>query len=438
MYEKYFDISYNLRNGFLRKKNSSIVSIKLTRQVRKYLIEGGKEMLHFTVDEFKERLKKTKEKMSEAGIDVLLLTDPANINYLSGYDGWSFYVHQMLIVIIDEEQPFWIGRGQDANGAKVTSWLDESHIIPYTDDYVQSTVKHPMDFVSSILKEIGQGNRTVGVEMDTYYFTAKAFGSLQNGLPLASFKDATNLVNYVRIVKSDTEISYMRNAAKIVEKAMRKGIDSIEEGVRECDVVADIYHAQISGTDQFGGDYPSIVPLLPSGERTSTPHLTWTDQPYKAGDPVILELAGCYRRYHSPLARTVFIGEPDPKIKFLSDVVVEGLNATLDAVKPGITCEEVESVWRKTIEKSGFVKDSRIGYAMGLNYPPDWGEHTASLRQGDKTILQPNMTFHLIPGIWLDQYGVELSESFRVTESGCEVFANFPRQLFVKPEVKIY
>ncbi|MBP1083837.1 Xaa-Pro dipeptidase [Bacillus capparidis] len=391
-------------------------------------------MLSFDVAEYKQRIKKTKQRMEEKGIDVLLLTDPANINYLSGYDGWSFYVHQMLVVLLDEEQPFWIGRGQDANAAKVTTWLDENHIIPYTDDFVQSTVKHPMDFVSSILKEIGQHNRAIGIEMDAYYFTAKSFLQLQKGLPNATFTDATSLVNFVRIIKSDREIDFMKKAARIVEKAMQTGIDSIKEGVRECDAVAKIYEAQISGTDSFGGDYPAIVPLLPSGEKTSTPHLTWTDDRYKSGDPVILELAGCYKRYHAPMARTAIIGQPSSQVKYLADVVIEGLNETLAAIKPGMTCEEVEGVWRKSIAKSGFVKDSRIGYSMGLNYPPDWGEHTASLRQGDTTILQPNMTFHLIPGIWLDHYGVEISESFRVTENGCEVFADFPRELFVKPE----
>jgi ectoine hydrolase len=392
----------------------------------------GVAMLSFEVSEFKQRLKKTKQRMAGAGCDVLLVTDPANMNYLSGYDGWSFYVHQLLIVIIDEEQPIWIGRGQDANAAKVTTWIDTDNIIPYTDDYVQSTVKHPMDFVSDILKEIGQANRTIGVEMDNYYFTAQCYESLKKGLPNARFIDATSLVNWVRIVKSEQEITYIKKAAKIVEKAMKIGIESIAEGVRECDVVAKIYHAQISGTEEFGGDYPAIVPLLPSGERTSTPHLTWTDEKYKKGDPVILELAGCYKRYHSPLARTAVIGDPDPMLKTLADVVIEGINATLDAVKPGITCEEVEEVWRKTIKKSGFIKDSRIGYSMGLNYPPDWGEHTASLRKNDKTVIEPNMTFHMIPGIWLDKYGVELSESFRVTETGCEVLANFPRELFIK------
>ncbi|MCM3392711.1 M24 family metallopeptidase [Cytobacillus oceanisediminis] len=388
--------------------------------------------MSFGTAEYKERILKTRERMAAEGIEVLLITDPANMNYLSGYDGWSFYVHQMLVIIIDEEQPIWIGRGQDANGAKVTTWLYHENIIPYPDDYVQSETRHPMDFVAEILKQIGQQNRFIGVEMDNYYFTAKCYEQLKKGLPNASFRDASLLVNWVRIIKSDTEIEYMKRAAKIVEKTMAAGIELVNEGVRECDVAAKIFHTQITGTDEFGGDYPAIMPLLPSGERTSTPHLTWTDQRYKSGELVILELAGCYKRYHSPLARTVHIGQPSEKIKSLSEVVVEGLNACLDMIKPGIACEEIEEAWRKSIEKSGIIKESRLGYSMGLNYPPDWGEHTASIRKGDKTILQPNMTFHLIPGIWLDQYGFEASESFRVTENGCETFAELPRHLYIK------
>jgi ectoine hydrolase len=370
--------------------------------------------------------------MISNNVEVLLITDPANMNYLTGYDGWSFYVHQLVVLIIDEDQPIWIGRGMDANAAKVTTWLGHENIVQYPDDYVQSTVKHPMDFVADLLKAKGQARRTIGVEMDAYYFTAQCYESLKVGLPNATFTDTTSLVNWVRIIKSDTEIEFMKKAATIVELAMQKGIDSIREGIRECDVVADIYHTQISGTESFGGDYPAIVPLLPAGPKTSTPHITWSDDRYKKGDPVILELAGCYKRYHSPLARTVVLGTPSTKIKELADVVVEGLNTALAVVKPGITCQEVEDAWRKSIAKSGFVKDSRIGYSTGLNYPPDWGEHTASLRQGDHTVLQPNMTFHMIPGIWLDDFGVEISEAFRVTENGCETLANFPRKLFVQ------
>jgi len=388
--------------------------------------------MSFSTQEYKERIRKTKERMAEKGIDVLLITDPANIHYLSGYDGWSFYVHQMLVLIIDEDQPMWIGREMDANAAKVTTWLYRDNIIPYSDEYIHSDVKHPMDFAAGILKEIGQDNRSIGVELENYYFTAKGYEQLKKGLPNASFQDASLLVNWVRLIKSDAEIDYMKKAAVIAEKAMTAGIQMIQEGVRECDVAAKIFHTQITGTEEFGGDYPAIVPLLPSGEKTLTPHLTWSDTRYQDGDAVIVELAGCYQRYHSPLARTVQIGPPKVEMKILSEVAVEGINACLEIIRPGIVCEEIEETWRKTIEKSGFVKESRLGYSMGLNYPPDWGEHTVSIRKGDKTILQPNMTFHLIPGLWLDHYGFEVSESIRITETGCETFARLPRNLTLK------
>ena len=389
-------------------------------------------MLTFTKAEYKSRLTKTKESMEQQGIDVLLVTDPANMNYLTGFDAWSFYVHQLLIVIAEEEEPIWIGRGIDASAAEITTWLDSKNILPYSDDHVQSTVKHPMDFVANIIEEKGLSNKTIAAEYDAYYFTAKNYIQLTKQLPNAKFVDGTNLVNWIRIVKSDKEIELIKRAATIVTETMYKGIERINAGVRECDVVADIFHTQISGTEEFGGDYTSIVPLLPSGEKTSACHLTWTDEKYKEGDPVILELAGCHKRYHSPLARTLVIGKPTPEMEELADVAIEGIEEALAAVKPGATCEEVELAWRKSIEKRGFEKESRIGYSTGLNYPPDWGEHTASLRSGDKTVLQPNMVFHMIPGIWLDTYGIEISETFRVTESGVEVLANVDRKLFVK------
>ena len=107
----------------------------------------------FSITEYKNRLKETKEKMEERGIEVLLVTDPANMNYLTGFDAWSFYVHQLLIVMIDEEEPIWFGRGIDESAAKFTTWLKDENIISYHDDYVHSTVRHPMDLVADILPE---------------------------------------------------------------------------------------------------------------------------------------------------------------------------------------------------------------------------------------------------------------------------------------------
>jgi ectoine hydrolase len=132
------------------------------------------------------------------------------------------------------------------------------------------------------------------------------------------------------------------------------------------------------------------------------------------------------------MARTVFLGTPPTRLADTAKVVIEGLHAALAAARPGATAEDVEAAWRHVISKHGIRKESRIGYAFGLAYPPDWGEHTASLRPGDKTVLERNMTFHCIPGIWEDGWGIEISAAFVVTDGGGAALYDFPDNLVVK------
>lgn len=389
--------------------------------------------LNFGIEEYHQRFRNVKESMQQKGIEVLIVTDPANMNYITGFDGWSFYVHQCVIIVDCLDQPLWVGRGQDSNSARLTTWLDNENIFGYTDDYVHSMIKHPMEYIADLLKSKGLDKKNIATEMDVYYYTAKCQERLVASLPNAKFLDGNNLVNWVKIIKSDNEIEFMKRAGKIVDRAMQVAYDNVGVGVRQCDAAGEVYKALISGTKEYGGDYSSIIPLMPAGKRTSTPHLTWTDELYKDGDTVILELGGNYKRYHCPLARTMVLGKGvSQKVKDLGKVVADGLNDALSAIKPGMTSEEVERVWAKSISKSGFVKDSRIGYSTGLNFPPDWGERTASLRPGDKTVLKTNMTFHMIPGIWLDDCGVEISETFRITENGIEAFTDFEKVLLTK------
>ncbi len=389
-------------------------------------------MMPFKRDEYLERIRKAKVMMADASVDVLLVSDPANMNYLSGYDGHSFYVHQAVVLALEEDEPTWIGRAQDVNGAKLTTFLRHDNIIGYPDHYVQSAVKHPMEFVAAVLKGRGLANKATGVEADSWYFTGTCYDTLRRALPDATFKDANLLVNWVRAVKSEQEIAYMRQAARIVEQVMRVAIDAIAPGVRQCDAAAAIQHAQTLGTPEFGGDYPAIVPLMPTGVATSAPHITWSDAPFESGQGTSVEVAGVRHRYHCPLTRTIFLGAPPSKMTDAAGVVVEGIAAALEAVKPGAACEEVEAAWRRVISRSGIKKESRIGYSIGIGYPPDWGERTISLRAGDRTVLQPNMTIHLMPGIWMEDWGISISETFRVTETGAETLANVPRKLFVK------
>ncbi len=381
----------------------------------------------FKKEEYLSRIDKTKTLMSERGIELLMVSHPANLNYLTGYDGWSFYVHQCVLVALDREEPVWIGRGMDANGARLTSFLSNESIFEYADNYVQSTERHPMHFVADIIRKFHWEKKSIGVEMDQFYFTHRSYVELEKSLPQASFVDANALVNWVRVVKSEAELELMGIAGQIAVNVMNAAKTHIRPGVRECDAASEIVKAQYAGTSTHGGDYPAIVPLMMAGEATKTPHLTWSDKPFKKDEAVLLELSGVYKHYHAPIARTIYLGTNPPQLMTdTAKVVIEGLAKTLEWIKPGVTAEAVEAKWREAISHSKVVKESRLGYSIGVNYPPDWGEHTISLRPGDKTILKPNMALHLIPGIWYDDVGFEIDASIYMTETGYKALYDYP------------
>ena len=387
--------------------------------------------LNFERTEYATRIAKTRQAMAARGIELLIASDPSNMAWLTGYDGWSFYVHQCVLLALDGE-PIWYGRGQDTNGAKRTVFMDDDHILGYPDHYVQSTERHPMDLLSRTIEERGWGGARIGVESDNYYFSAACQASLEAHLPNARFENATGLVNWQRAVKSPREIEYMRRAARIVEAMHARVLELVEPGLPKNELVAEIYRTAIRGAGGHGGDYPAIVPMLPSGVDASAPHLTWDETPFRKGEGTFFELAGCHKRYHCPQSRTIYLGTPPQEVLDTEKAVLEGVAAALDAVKPGATCEDVEAAWRRTVARYGIEKESRCGYAIGLSYPPDWGERTMSLRPGDTSVLEEGMTFHLIPAIWRDDWGLEITESFLVAAAGAEPFCATPRKLFVK------
>ena len=140
-------------------------------------------------------------------------------------------------------------------------------------------------------------------------------------------------------------------------------------------------------------------------------------------------MGGVKNRYHCPMARTVYIGKPNDKIKETMKITNESVENAIKFTKPGNTANDVATAFWDVLEKYGVKKDSRAGYSIGIGYPPDWGEHTLSIRKNDMTELKPNVTYHLMAGMWMDTWGLEISESIRVTENGCELFCNFPRSL---------
>ena len=388
--------------------------------------------MSFSNQEYKTRLKKVKKSMQDKGIDLLISHDTANMYYLTGYDAWSFYYAQCVLVHIDLDEPLCFVRAQDAGGAYIKTYLNRENIIVYDENYIHKWPKHPYDYLVEIIKKKKWDKLSIGVEMDAHYFTAFCYEKIKYGLPNAKIKDSNRLVNWVRLVKSEAEIGFMKSAATITEKAMSTAMKVIDKGVRQCDAVGEIQKTLFYGTENVGGEYASITTLLPTGLGTSASHLTATQEKFKNGESTIIEISGCVKRYHAPLARTVQLGKPEQKKIDAMNATIEALNSGIDLVKPGNTADDVAKGFWKVLDKYKIKKESRTGYSIGIGYPPDWGEHTLNIYKGDMTELKPNITFHMIAVMQFGNWGVEASESIRVTENGNELFNNFPKELHIK------
>ena len=143
------------------------------------------------------------------------------------------------------------------------------------------------------------------------------------------------------------------------------------------------------------------------------------------------ELSGCYRRYHAPLCRTVHLGQPPQEMLDASSALNEGIEAGIEAAKAGNRACDIANALNGALKKAGIDRNGRCGYPIGLSYPPDWGERTISLRDTDETVLMPGMTFHFMPALWMDSWGLETTETILIRENGpAEALCDVERKIF--------
>lgn len=382
--------------------------------------------------EYDQRLERVREAMRAKAFDGLVVADPANIYYLSGYNAWSFYTPQILFIPV-EGTPLLAMREMDALGAHRTAARYADDVLGYPEMFVHRPDTHPMVWVAEQLRERGFARTgRIGFEGDAHFFAVRSYLALRDGLPEWELVESGELVNWARLVKSDAEIAIMRNAGRVASESMRLAVEALQPGRRLNEIAAEVLAAQARGVDGIDGDYPAIVPMFMHGEGADTPHLTWTAERMADDEAVSIELTGVHHRYHAPLARTVAISRPSRELDRLAGVTVEGLNAALEALRPGNTSADVHAAFDRVLRRYDLEKKSRLGYSIGIGYPPDWGERTVSLRSDDTTVLEENMTFHLIAGMWMTGYGFEASESARVAPGGADLFTSAPRELIVK------
>jgi Xaa-Pro dipeptidase len=318
----------------------------------------------------------------------------------------------------------------------VMRFLEQTNIGPRT--WVENTrsfqdTENPIDIFVAAINEFNLSNRVIGYEQYCIFFPYFYQQEIITKLPNAKFEDCSGIIEKDRLCKSELEIQMMRKAAKATEAGMHAGIEASAVGVSENEVAAKVHHAMYMA----GGECPAERPYIAAGPRTLYGHATWEGYVAKPNDSFILEMAGCYRRYHAAMMRTVYLGEPTKAILAAEKAVINAINTVINTAKPGMTAAEIAKI-ATDVAHDGVISGrmiSRPGYSLGIAFAPSWDEgHILSLKPGQNTKLKENMTFHLIP--WL--YGVEdkhcmyISETIRITENGAESLFDFPRQLFIK------
>jgi len=368
--------------------------------------------------EYQRRIERLRERMQEKGFDLVLMSGPENIFYLTGQQTPGYYTFQSLCVPAAGE-PFHVLRGLEAMNARLNTFLTD--ITGYADD------EHPAAALAGVLKKKGWQGKRVGIDQNGWFLTINLYNRLVS--EFGPLLDATGLVEPLRRVKSSLEIEQMERAGRANEEGMRAGLAVTRAGASENDIASAIMAASIKA----GGEYVGMEPFVTSGPRSGIPHTTWRRRRLVGGDVAVLETSACYNRYHVALFRTVAIGKIPQLATDMYKVCAEGLNVAIEKLRPGNTSADVHNAVQAVIDKAGFTAGyrKRTGYSMGISFAPDWGEgNILSLFRGVDTPLEPGMVFH-VP-ITLREYNkftVAVSETVMVTDGAARTFSTISRDL---------
>jgi len=384
----------------------------------------------FPFEEYENRINDLRARMEKRRLDAVIISDPENLLYLTDYQtsGYSFF--QALIVPLEGE-PFMVTRLLEESNVVARTWVEITR--PYTD------MGDPIQMLVQSLKEFNLAGKDIGYERNSYFFSAYHQDIIHTSITHGRLMDCFGIVEQGRIKKSHVEIEIMKKAARTTEIGMKAGIQACAEGVTENEIGAAVSVAMFKA----GGEPPAVMPYVTSGPRTMIGHATWEGRVVQPGEHVFLEVAGCYRRYHTAMMRTVVLGEMSQSMKMAEDRMKRALSLVKNAIRPGLTVSDADNIMRDVISdnKVGAQLITRSGYSIGIAFPPSWDEgYMMSLKQGDSRILEEGMTFHLIPWMWgVDgDKTVGISDTIYVTEDGCRSFYTLNENFVVKRPTKTH
>ena len=376
--------------------------------------------LAFARSEYEKRVQVVQEKMGYEGLDFLIISSTPSLGYLTGYD--STMPCGYTIGILQTNGGVDLHASElEAPCALLSSTIENVAVFYWTD--AQDTATQ----LANMLSERGADGKRIGLEMGnletfaTGALDVRSYLRLCEHLPNAEFIDATALVLGVRLIKTEVELSFMREAGRYTALGLQASIEAATEGRTDNEVVAAGYHAMVAA----GSELMSIDPMIMSGPRTAyMPHIPYRRVTLRRGDPIYLEYSGCYNRYNAPAMRSAVIGKPTDGIRRLADAAIETVEILLEAIAPGRTANDVAREAKRGFDSApnGTYFHGGYGYSIGMGFQPSWTENPVYIAEGVEDELRPGMTFHLPICTWVpsEKFGVGFSESVVVTESGCE------------------
>ena len=381
--------------------------------------------LHFSLDEYNQRIRKILNKMSEKNLDCLLMFSQESMYYLTGYDTFGFCFFQCLILNGDGRLVL-LTRAPDLRQAQHTSIIDDIRI------WVDRNGVKPTNDLKAILEEFGSQGKSIGVEYDSYGLNAhNGFAVAESLSGYCRATDASVLIKEVRTVKSEQEIAYVKKAATLADKALIAAEQNIYHGAYEGNILAALQGEVYRG----GGESPGNENIIGSGDdallcrsKSGRRHLDETDQ-------ITLEFAGVYHRYHAAMMRTICVGKANPEHQRMHAVAVEALKNCRERITPGNTMGDVFQAYADTCDKAG-MKDHRLnatGYSLGAMFAPTWMDYPMFYKDNPYPI-EARMTLftHIILMNSESKTAMCLGETFLVTNSGNERLSNASNDLVVK------
>jgi len=382
------------------------------------------DRLAFSPEEYVRRYDTVQAAMAKMDLDALLIRGPENITYFTGYETPGYYKYHCIVVPRNGEPVFlvrdfeWINTPEFAWSARIAKVFDWDH---------------PPSVTVNVLQQLGltSGCR-IGVEKQTFFYTVDEHETIAAAFPDNTFVDATQIMWDARMTKSDEEIGVMRKSAHLVDLAMQAGWDATRPGASGDEINAIVNKTLFEN----GGEYMGLPPFVLAGDRSCLPHQTGGSNRLADNDLMYFEISASKHRYTAALMRTIFVGTPKDEWVRAAEACIDAVAAALETIKPGVTPHEADTAARAVTQKAGFgdYHRNRLGYSIGVSYPPDWGEgEIISLRQDEHRPLQKGMTFHMPPlCLKYREYGIGFSESIVVTENGCESFSKLSREVIVK------